>query len=69
MLCNTSIDDTEKFQFFKGKYNLMSDELSDIDWDTLFENKNGKKCGIFSNPNFIIVWTIIYQKEGMITGL
>jgi hypothetical protein len=38
--CNTSIDDTEKFQFFKGKYNLMSDELSDIDWDTLFENKN-----------------------------
>jgi hypothetical protein len=36
----TRIDDTEKFQFFKGKYNLMSDELSDIDWDTLFENKN-----------------------------
>ena len=41
--CNTSIDDTEKFQFFKGKYNLMSDELSDIDWDTLFENKNVEK--------------------------
>jgi hypothetical protein len=34
--CNTSIDDTEKFQFFKGKYNLMS-ELSDIDWDTFWE--------------------------------
>jgi hypothetical protein len=41
--CNTSIDDTEKFQFFKGKYNLMSDELSDVDWDTLFENKNVEK--------------------------
>jgi hypothetical protein len=25
--------------------------------------------GIFSNLNFIIVWKIIYQKEGIITGL
>jgi hypothetical protein len=27
-----------------------------------------KKCGIFSNPNFIIVWKITYQKEGMTGG-
>ena len=34
--------------------------------ETLYlKTKMWKKCGIFSNPNFIIVWTIIYQKEGM----
>jgi hypothetical protein len=31
------------------------------------KTKMWKKCGIFSNPNFIIVWKITYQKEGMIT--
>ena len=33
------------------------------------KTKMRKKCGIFSKPNFIRVWKITYQKEGMITGL